>query len=154
MNYRKEIKSISNSLIDLVLLFHGPYRVGYSITKEKRTNLQRYLILKLIERNKKMNITSISKCLDIKKNTLSELINRMVNDKLLYRKISDNDRRKVYFSLTKFGKENIEEFEKNYENKLTGFIDKMKKEEAKELIELFKQMINLSKKINKIMERK
>ena len=154
MNYQKEIKEISGRLIDLVLLFHGPYRIGYSITKEKRTNLQRYLILKLIQRNKLMNITSISNCLDIKKNTLSELINRMVNDKLLKRSFSEKDRRKVFFSLTDFGEENIKGFEKNYEKKLLGFIEKIKPEDSQELIDLFKQMISLSKKINRIMEKK
>ena len=69
-------------MMTLTGFFHGIFRMGRPLPTEVRTNVVRHRILKCLERRGPHHLTEVSATLGVKKNTLSELLDRMVRDGL------------------------------------------------------------------------
>ena len=112
MNKRSDESLHLSYLMELSGFFHRLIRLVSGPTREGKINGLRYYILKMLEQKGKLNLTEISDALIFKKNTLSQLLDRMVNDQLIDRYADTGDRRKIILFLTPKGEEAIEEFEK------------------------------------------
>ena len=93
MNYMDRLSRVSSHVMTLTGFFHGVIRMDPAAPPEARTNVVRYHILKCLERRGTHYLTEISAILNVKKNTLSELLERMVRDRLGSRRHAPDDRR-------------------------------------------------------------
>ena len=154
MNKTTDWKCIAINLADLSGLFHGLLCLGVDGRSENRANIQRFYILKNLERQGEQNLSEISSALGFRKNTLSELLDRMVNDGLIARAADGHDRRKMNFSLTREGRNVCGDFERKTTARLEDFSKGFNREEKREFAQSLASLIALSHKIRLFMEKK
>lgn len=114
MNKKDRLPFIAANLNELGSLFHDLLGGGAFLGPDKRTNIARYKILKSLAAPGVHYLTGISQCVHYKKNTLSELLNRMVSDGLVLRRDNDSDRRKTDLAVTVAGRAAIKNFEQAF----------------------------------------
>jgi len=140
MNYLSRLSGFSSQLMTLTGFFHGVLRFGQASREEGRTgpgtktNVVRYHILKCLERQGAHHLTEVSTLLNIKKNTLSELLDRMVRDGLVQRSFGTDDRRVTLLRITPQGRASIREFEKGLMDKLGHFLEGLAKDDREDLV--------------------
>ncbi len=110
-----------------------------------KTNIIRYYILKCLLGQKGQNLTGLSNRLKLKKNTLSELLERMLQDGLLLRSGSRLDRRKAYFSPTPKGERAVRDFEGRFQKRLDFFFQELDGEQRRSLVASLNLLIRLAK---------
>lgn len=111
MNKNDQLVYVAAHLSELGALFHNLLGGGAFLGPDKRTNIARYKILKSLAVPGVHCLTAISSCVRYKKNTLSELLDRMVSDGLVLRRSNDSDRRKTDLAVTAAGRAAIKNFE-------------------------------------------
>jgi len=149
MNYQRDFKVIAASLLELEALFHSFYHIESPLPKDRSTSIRRYQVLKLLEQNKSMNLTELCERFNIRKNTCSELLDRMIKDSLVDRTPSQEDRRKIFFSVAKKGKEVIGEFEELLLKSISGLFKEIPDEETSEFVKALETVIAMAKKLKK-----
>jgi DNA-binding MarR family transcriptional regulator len=123
MNNKDHLTFIAAHLNELSSLFHDLLSGGTFLGPNKRTSISRYKILKSLDMSESQCLTAVSNCVNYKKNTLSELINRMVNDGLVLRRSDARDRRKTELAITAAGRAAIKNFEQAFLRVMNGFLD-------------------------------
>jgi len=128
MNYLGRLAGFSSQLMTLTGFLHGVLRLdqmpgpaGHGGPGAK-TNIVRYHILKCLERRTLCRATEVSGVLNIKKNSLSELVDRMVRDGLVRRSFATDDRRVTHLQITPQGRAAIQGFEKGLMDKLEQYL--------------------------------
>lgn len=139
---------MTTNLLELESLFHGIFNVDISVQKDKVTSIKRYKILKTIEKKGQQNLTGLCETLHMRKNSCSELLDRMIKDKLVERTPSPDDRRKIYFNLTEKGKQLIREFEKHFAERVSVLFRDIPDSEVNEFFSALEIMIAVAKRIN------
>jgi DNA-binding MarR family transcriptional regulator len=114
--------------------FHGIPRMGRPLPTEVRTNAVRHRILKCLERRGPHHLTEVSATLGVKKNTLSELLDRMVRDGLVARELSPDDRRVVRLRITPTGRSAIKEFERSLMDNIAQYLKGLDAEDRRDLV--------------------
>jgi DNA-binding MarR family transcriptional regulator len=114
MNKKDRLPHIAAHLNELGSLFHDLLGGGTWLGPDRRTSIARYKILKSLDVPGAHCLTDISDCVHYKKNTLSELMDRMVGDGLVLRRSNDRDRRKTDLAITAAGRRAIKDFEKAF----------------------------------------
>ena len=122
MNKNDRLPFIAAHLNELGLLFHNLLAGGAFLGPDKRTNIARYKILKSLDMHGAHCLTDISHCAHYKKNTLSELLDRMVSGGLVLRRSNDRDRRKTDLSVTAAGRATIKNFEKAFVRVMNDYL--------------------------------
>jgi DNA-binding MarR family transcriptional regulator len=147
MNYMDRLSRVSSHVMTLTGFFHGIIRLEGPFQSpepsEARTNVVRYHILKCLERPGTHHLTEISATLNIKKNTTSELLDRMVRDKLLSRRYSSDDRRKVLLTITPKGRAAIKEFEKLLMTYTGNFLETLSGPDRRDLVLAIESMVRI-----------
>lgn len=143
MNYVDRLSRVSSHVMTLTAFFHGVIRVGSAAPPDLRTNLVRYHILKCLERRGAHHLTEISATLNVKKNTLSELLDRMVRDGLVLRAYPPGDRRKIILRITPEGKAAIREFEKALMENIGQFLEGLDAEDRRDLVRAIESLIRI-----------
>ena len=126
MNKIDRLPFIAAHLNELGLLFHNLLGGGAflgSDRRDRRTNIARYMILKALAARGARCLTDISSFARYKKNTLSELLDRMVSDGLVLRRGNDRDRRKTDLSVTAAGRKAIKMFEQTFVRGMNDYLD-------------------------------
>jgi DNA-binding MarR family transcriptional regulator len=134
MNYMARLSRVSSHIMTLTGFFHGIFRMGRPLPTEVRTNVVRHRILKCLERRGPHHLTEISATLSIKKNTLSELLDRMVRDGLVARELSPNDRRVTRLQITPAGRSAIQEFERSLMGNIGEYLKGLDAEDRRDLV--------------------
>jgi DNA-binding MarR family transcriptional regulator len=114
MNKNDRLPFIAAHLNELGSLFHNLLAGGAFLGPDKRTSIARYKILKSLEAPGAHCLTGISNIVHCKKNTLSELLDRMVSDGLVLRRSNDRDRRKTDLEITAAGRAATKVFERTF----------------------------------------
>jgi DNA-binding MarR family transcriptional regulator len=114
MNKDERLVYVAAHLNELGALFHDLLGGGAFLGPDKRTNIARYKILKSLAAPGVHCLTDISSCVHYKKNTLSELLDRMVSDGLVLRRSNDSDRRKTDLAVAAAGRAAIKNFEQAF----------------------------------------
>ena len=125
MNKNDRLAFVAAHLSELGSLFHDLLGGGAflgSDRRDRRTNIARYMILKALEARGARCLTDISSCARYKKNTLSELLDRMVGDGLVLRRSNDRDRRKTDLSVTAAGRAAIKKFEQTFVRVMNDYL--------------------------------
>jgi len=146
MNYMERLSRISSDVMTLTGFFHGVVRVGSDLPPEARTNVARYHILKCLDRRGPHHMTQISATLNVKKNTLSELLDRMVRDGLVVRGLASDDRRKVILGVTPSGRVSMLEFEKSLMANMERFLMTLDEEDRRDLVGAIEALVRVLKK--------
>lgn len=148
MNYQEELRLIAASLLELESLFHGLYNIDIPMHKDKKTGIRRYQVLKILEKEEEQNLTDLNRFLHMRKNSCSELLDRMVKDGLLERNPSREDRRKTFFRLTGTGRRAIGEFEDLFVGRISKLFQDLPDTEVKRFVDSLETIIGIAKKIN------
>jgi DNA-binding MarR family transcriptional regulator len=147
MNYIDRLSGVSSHVMTLTGFFHGVIRLDGPFRPpappEARTNVVRYHILKCLERPGAHHLTEISATLNIKKNTLSELLDRMVRDKLVSRKYAPDDRRMVLLAITPMGRGAIKDFEKLLMANIGSFLGTLSGPDRRDLISAIESLVRI-----------
>ena len=143
MNYMARLSRVSSHIMTLTGFFHGIFRMGPSLPPEVRTNVVRHRILKGLERRGPHNLTELSAALGVKKNTLSELLDRMVRDGLVARALSPGDRRVVRLRITPAGRSAIKEFERSMMDNIGYFLKGLAAEDRRDVVAAMESMTRI-----------
>jgi DNA-binding MarR family transcriptional regulator len=125
MNKNDRLTFVAAHLSELGSLFHDLLGGGAflgSDKRDRRTNIARYMILKSLDIPGTHCLTDISNCAHYKKNTLSELLDRMVSDGLVLRRSNDRDRRKTDLAVTAAGRAAIKNFEQTFVRVMNNYL--------------------------------
>jgi DNA-binding MarR family transcriptional regulator len=133
MNYLTRLSGFSSQVMTLTGFFHGVLRVGQA-GEATKANVVRYHILKCLDRRGPHHLTEISSFLNIKKNTLSELLDRMVRDGLVRRSFPPDDRRVTRLRITPAGRTSIRAFEKGLMARLGRFLEGLDHDDREDLV--------------------
>ncbi len=143
MNYMDRLFRVSSHIMTLTGFFHGIVRMDQALPTEIRTNIVRHRILKCLERRGPHHLTEVSASLAVKKNTLSELLDRMVRDGLVARKFSADDRRMVQLRITPAGKSAIREFEKSLMDNIARFLKRLDAADRRDLVTAMESLVRI-----------
>jgi len=151
MNKTQRIDWIGRHMMDMVGLFHGLLRLSTIGDKEGHTSFLRFYVLKYMRDCGQRSLTDISDHLHFRKNTLSELLDRMVNDGLVQRDNDPADRRKLCLAITPAGRAAVEDFKRNFVQKLSGALERFTDREADDILAALETMLEASEKMRRII---
>jgi len=143
MNYADRLSRVSSHVMTLTGFFHGVIRMSPAVPSEARTNIVRYHILKCLGRRGPHHSTELSAVLDVKKNTLSELLDRMVRDGLVLREYAPDDRRMIILRITPKGRAAIKEFERSLMANIADFLGTLDGADRRDLVLAIESMIRI-----------
>jgi DNA-binding MarR family transcriptional regulator len=147
MNQKNDLSFIVSHILELTVLLHVLFRMEKTTAHENKTNVIRYYILKWLIKKSPRNLTEISVSLVIKKNTLSELLDRMVKDGLIQRQFDLGDRRKILLSITDTGRSAVQGFEDVFTKNIERFMEKLAIGERRAFLTAAATMIRISKHV-------
>lgn len=147
MNQRNDLSFIVSHLLELTTLLHVLFRMDKTTVHENKTNVIRYYILKWLIKKSPRNLTEISISLVMKKNTLSELLDRMVKDGLIRRQFDLRDRRKTLLSITDTGRSAVQGFENVFAKNIERFMEKLAIGERRVFLTAAATMIRISGRV-------
>jgi DNA-binding MarR family transcriptional regulator len=143
MNYMDRLSRVSSHIMTLTGFFHGIFRMSRALPTEIQTNVVRHRILKCLEHRGPHHLTEVSATLAVKKNTLSELLDRMVRDGLVAREFSPDDRRMVRLRITAAGKSAIQEFERSLMDNIAQFLKGLDAEDRRDLVTAMESLVRI-----------
>lgn len=149
MKYLGRLAGFSSQLMTLTGFFHGVLRLDQTHASAgrtgsgARTNIVRYHILKCLERRKICRPTEVSDVLNIKKNTLSELLDRMVRDGLVRRACATDDRRVTLLRITPEGRSSIRDFENGLMDNLEHYLKGLAKDDREDLVRAIESLARI-----------
>jgi len=126
--------------------FHGVIRLEPFVAKhrhEAKTYVVRYHILKCLEYKDVRHPTDISVALSVKKNTLSELLDRMVRDGLVRREVDPDDRRMITLRITPAGRLAARAFEKTLMANLRTFLMTLAEADRRDLVQAIEALVRI-----------
>jgi len=147
MDYKDRLRLLLVDFMQLQSLFHKIYQVEMPMYRHRITNIRRYQVLKILEMEGEINLTGLCQGIQLRKNSCSELLDRMMKDSLISRLPSDSDRRMTYFSLTERGKEAVKEFEEMMAGRLAEWFKDLSEQEVAGFMSALSTLIDLSRKI-------
>jgi len=130
-------------LVDFSSFVHRLFRIAGGHSK---TTIVRYYLLKLLEQKGKQNVTELSELLLLKKNALSQLLDRMYKDGLIDRCTDSEDRRKLNLSISPKGTEIVKEFEESFSLNLRKYSMNIPVSDQKELRESMNRFVGILRK--------
>ena len=106
-----------------------------SILKDLKIDfsLQHYMILKLLEENKRLYVTEFADRLDITKSQMTALVDKLIEMGYVKRINDIEDRRKIYLSATNNGAIITSTINKSIDNQINNHLIRLTQEELKAL---------------------
>jgi DNA-binding MarR family transcriptional regulator len=146
MNYMARLSRVSPHLMTLTGFFHGVIQMAPLVppaAAEVKPHLVRYHILKCLEQHGPGHPTEIAATLSVKKNTLSELLDRMVRDGLVLRDHDPGDRRRITLRVTSAGRSAVAAFEKNMMANIRQYLGTLNAEDRRDLVRAIESLIRI-----------
>lgn len=113
---------------------------------EDLTNDQHY-ILRYIYKNGKATTTGLAEAFSVQKSAITAIVNRLVDKNLIMRTYDEADRRYIFLTLTEEGKKQFEESEKKIFNLVKSFITKFDREEIENFIKTYEKLASIIREI-------
>lgn len=113
---------------------------------EDLTNDQHY-ILRNIYKNGKATTTGLAEAFSVQKSAITAIVNRLVDKNLIMRTYDEADRRYIFLTLTEEGKKQFEESEKKIFNLVKSFITKFDREEIENFIKTYEKLASIIREI-------
>ncbi len=158
MNYMDRLSKDSSRLMTVTGFFHGVIRLApfadhlgpapgtgedaRSAHRGAKPYIVRYHILKCLERGC-LHPSDVSSALSVKKNTLSELLDRMVRDGLVRRDVDPDDRRKIALHITEAGRSTSRTYEKNLIANMKHFLDRLEEDDRRDIVQAIESVARI-----------
>lgn len=152
----EKIKEAVKLQFEMVHLFHKNFAKIFHQTRNNPYNLnknQKKAIM-LIGTIGSIMPTTLGKCLDLQKGSLTSMIDALEKEELVYRKGDPEDRRKILISLTEKGKAYRDWFKGEIEKNTSEIFQILDEEDIITYQEDLQSMVNILKKLDDLRERK
>lgn len=106
-----------------------------------------YQIIFILEKFKELSVTEISKRVCISKPQMTVLIDKLVEDGLVERTHSSNDRRVINISLTEKGKEFVKQYKLEAKSNMKNKLRSLSEDDLKSLYSALDVVKNITSKI-------
>lgn len=147
MNNEKA-KEIYNNLFVLVSFFHRKFGASFRRgTNKYNCKKNQNKAIMIIGRYGKITPTNLGKCLDMRKGSLTTLVDSLEKLNLISRKVDKEDRRKTWLYLTEEGKLYLEEKKKEIEETVIKEFSKLSKEDIIKFYKNIKEIVDIMRKI-------
>lgn len=142
-------KKIIDELMEALIKFKN-HQIKNCINTPNMTHNQMLAmyILHDLEENNKISLLKLRKNMRLAPSTITPIITSLEKDGLILRKIDESDRRNIFLTLTKKGREYTEYIHDKMQKDLSEYIEYMGENEIYSLID------NINKTINFFEERK
>ncbi|QIB27995.1 MarR family winged helix-turn-helix transcriptional regulator [Caloranaerobacter azorensis] len=147
MNEEK-IKEIYSNLFEFVSLFHRKFGASFRHGTDKyncKKNQNRAIMI--IGKHGKITPTDLGKFLDMRKGSLTSLVDSLEKLNLVVRKVDKEDRRKTWLHLTDEGKSYLENKKKEIEKAVISQFSKLNNEEIDLFLKNIREIVDIFKKI-------
>lgn len=145
----ENIKEIMNLLMEFLPLFHQKFGVLFHRLEDPRypcTKNQNRAIMILKHRGKTIP-SYLGKCLDMRKGSLTSLIDSLVSMGLVRRESDPSDRRRVLINLTAEGEAYVRERYRGFEEALDGLFSSFTEKEVEEFKKSLKNVVYTMNKL-------
>lgn len=143
------IKEIMEMLMDFLSLFHQKLGVLFHRIEDPRypcTKNQNRAIMILKHRGK-ITPSYLGKCLDMRKGSLTSLIDSLVSMGLVRREADPSDRRRILINLTDEGEAYVKQREHGFEIALDGLLSSFSEKEIEGFKKSLKNVVDTMKKL-------
>ncbi len=145
----EETKELFNLFFEFMPLYHK--NIGAIIRKdddiEPKCHKNQIRAMLMMQRQGKITPTRLGICLDLRKGSLTTLIDSLVELNLVYREADKEDRRRLWLALTEEGQEYLAKKRKAHEKHFVELFSSLSEEEVIELKEHLKKSIEIMKKL-------
>lgn len=130
MAERQSLSEKEVSSADLERLTHELFRRLY--LKNRGSNQTQGKVLKILYKKGRLSQKEVQEILDVKPGSISEIITKLEKRELVMRVQDPEDRRRVLLELTEKGRQDVEEFSRNYQNSVMQFFEVLEDDEKQE----------------------
>jgi DNA-binding MarR family transcriptional regulator len=145
----EKVKEVNSLLFEFIPLYHQKFAVGFHQDDNirPRCNKSQIKAMFIIKKKEKILPTDLGKCMDMRKGSLTTLIDSLEGMNLVRRKRDPHDRRKTWLSLTKEGMEYLDLKIQAYERNFMRLFEPIPEEEVDELVKSLKYVVDLIKRL-------
>lgn len=145
----ENLKHIYVGLLEFSSLFHQKISpiLNEDVFSKYTCNKNQNKALIILGRKEKITPSMLCKCLDMRKGSLTTLLDSLENMNLIFRQTDENDRRKTWVFLTEEGKNYVESQMQQYKNVITPIINSLEDEDIGNLANSIKSVIDIMKKL-------
>jgi DNA-binding MarR family transcriptional regulator len=135
---------IGSHLFELGQIFHELFQINTSDRDSNKANAIRYAVLNHLSQAGEQSLTDMSSFVNYKKNTMSELVDRMVSDGLIERRLHNRDRRKIDITITSAGRDALLGFEEKFTSNIDTFTRRIGASSQLEFLEALATLVRIS----------
>ncbi|MBS4537661.1 MarR family transcriptional regulator [Clostridium sp. D2Q-11] len=143
------LNDINENLIEFTSLFHSKISKVFrkNIDGEYRCNKNQNRAIMIIGNHDGISPSTLGKYLDMRKGSLTTLIDSLVKKNLVVRDIDNNDRRRYLLSLSSEGKKYMEQEKEKFKEVIKELFDKLDEFEIKSFSENINNVVEIMKKV-------
>jgi len=138
MNDLKIDKKISEMIFNIYRMM----KKNFDLDKEINLTMIQLHGLVFIEKNENCQLTDLAKAFSITLPSANNLVERLINLRLIEKKQDKNDQRLIRLSVNERGKNLIKKIAKKQKKCFSTLINKLSYEEKKKLLEILKKIIS------------
>lgn len=145
----EKLKELYPIFLEFVPLFHQKISSFFSNNDDNkyRCNKNQHKAIMVIGNMDKVTPTMLGKYLNLKKGSLTTLIDSLEKSNLLYRNMDLHDRRKTILKLTEEGKDYFHSKNKELESQLKSMFSVLEEEELNKFIDSFNNIVKTLKSV-------
>lgn len=132
--YYMNNKESSKELLEFVILFNKLVREFHSQKYDSNYTQQQFRTLLYLEEMGKCPLKLLSKQIQVSTSSLCIMLNKLVDEELVYREIDQGDRRNTFYGLTENGLNVLKDEKVLRTNKLSELINKVPEGDREELL--------------------
>ena len=135
---------LSKEFIEFIITMKKQIKVYLNSTL--KLTEQQFVTLFILKKNEKITLKKLSTYICVSTSSLCIMLNRMMEEELVYREVDERDRRNTFYSLTEKGRDLID---KEIEGKTSNVEEKMmnlslkQKKKLKESIKEIEEIIDI-----------
>lgn len=145
----KSIRDIRYDLIKFMSLFHRLFTPTFKKEVDDKYSCTKNQVktIMILGKAEKITPTTLGKCMDMEKGSITTLIDSMENMNLVYRKDDLMDKRKTWIQLTKEGEEYYIKQEEKFIKQIEELFITLSEEEIDEFSESLKTIVEILEKV-------
>lgn len=145
----KSIEDIRHDLIKFMSLFHRLFRPTFKRKSDDEYDCTKNQIkaMMILGGAEKITPTTLGKCMDMEKGSITTLIDSMENIGLVYREDDPNDKRKIWIQLTEEGNKYYIKQEEKFIAQIEQLFSSLSEEEIKKFGSSLKTIVTILDKV-------
>jgi MarR family transcriptional regulator, organic hydroperoxide resistance regulator len=146
----ERIKETVRLQFETIHLFHKNFARIFHHIRSSSCNLNKNQnkAIMIIGASDGIMLTTLGKCLDLQKGSLTSMIDALEKEELVYRRGDPKDRRKTLISLTEKGIEYRQWFKEEIEKNASEILEKLEEEDILAYQESLRIMLEILKKLD------